>query len=259
MMKLTLVTLFISLILVYPPCDTLIFPQLQAGTNALMFTIPNLSTLTQEQLLLLGAGGLSLAAAGGLTKLAVASSLLADEPSSGGGYGTPSGGYGEPSYHAAPEPEYHVVSSGYGHGHARSENQPQKSKFRFQWQENIAKHKLSLSRRRRDTDVEPVLNDFLKSLNDRSGCGRKYLCQLSSMDTRSLTADEKEIISFFYNNKVTLPTTSGITEYRAAVEFGEKNKNFDLCHDEYNSCKVLNIVKFLRNEVEIKAKQEQKR
>merc|ERR1719342_671269 len=109
-MKLTLVTLFISLILVYPPCDTLIFPQLQAGTNALMFTIPNLSTLTQEQLLLLGAGGLSLAAAGGLAKLAVASSLLADEPSS-----EASGGYGEPSYHAAPEPEYHVVSSGYGH------------------------------------------------------------------------------------------------------------------------------------------------
>ena len=60
-----------------------------------------------------------LAAAGGLTKLAVASSLLADEPSSGGGYGAPSGGYGEPSYHVAPEPEYHVVSSGYGHGHAR--------------------------------------------------------------------------------------------------------------------------------------------
>ena len=29
-------------------------------------------------------------------------------------------------------------------------------------QENIAKHKLSLSRRRRDTDVAPVLNDFLK-------------------------------------------------------------------------------------------------
>merc|ERR1719347_1304830 len=166
MMKLTIVTLFISLILVYQPCDTLIFPQLQAGTNALMFTIPNLSTLTQEQLLLLGAGGLSLAAAGGLTKLAVASSLLADEPSSEGGYGAPSGGYGEPSYHAAPEPEYHVVSSGYGH--ARSENQPQKSRYRFQWQEIIAKHKLSLSRLRRDADVTPTVNDFLKSLNDRS-------------------------------------------------------------------------------------------
>lgn len=139
----------LPLLLLLTPPSASIFGA-TAGAGTLTLTIPALSSLTQTQLLYLTAGGLSLAAAGGLGALAVASRFLSDGASGGGGGG---GGYGS-GYSA---PEYHVVeetyvkpSSGYGHGHARkavqqkqgageSHAREEKTRFTYQWEENIAR------------------------------------------------------------------------------------------------------------------------
>ena len=84
-------------------------------------------------------------AAGGLTTLALASSLFADTDGGGDSYGAPVSSYEEPSYYEIPISEYHAPSSGYGH-YKKSDadnNQIFQNKdlkrFHYQWQENIAK------------------------------------------------------------------------------------------------------------------------
>ena len=120
-----------------------------AGAGTLTLTIPALNSLTQTQLLYLTAGGLSLAAAGGLGALAVASRFLSDGASGGGGGGGYGSGYSAPEYHVVEETSYVKPSSGYGHGHARKAVQQkqgagesharEKTRFTYQWEENIAR------------------------------------------------------------------------------------------------------------------------
>ena len=140
-----LLLLPLLLVLQAPPSSSIIGTTAGAGT--LTLTIPALSSLTQTQLLYLSAGGLSLAAAGGLGALAVASRFLSDGGSGGGGGGGYGSGYSAPEYHVVEE-TYVKPSSGYGHGHARkavklgddeSHEREKKSRFTYQWEENIAR------------------------------------------------------------------------------------------------------------------------
>ena len=118
-----------------------------AGAGTLTLTIPALNSLTQTQLLYLTAGGLSLAAAGGLGALAVASRFLSDGASGGGGGGGYGSGYSAPEYHVVEE-TYVKPSSGYGHarkavqkkqGAGESHAREEKTRFTYQWEENIAR------------------------------------------------------------------------------------------------------------------------
>ena len=131
------------LLILFPPPTSSIFGA-TAGAGTLTLTIPALNSLTQTQLLYLTAGGLSLAAAGGLGALAVASRFLSDGGSSGGGGGGYGSGYSAPEYHVVEETYVKPPSSGYGHarkavkereGHKREEG----TRFTYQWEENIAR------------------------------------------------------------------------------------------------------------------------
>ena len=130
------------LILFTPPTSSIFGATAGAGT--LTLTIPALNSLTQTQLLYLTAGGLSLAAAGGLGALAVASRFLSDGGSSGGGGGGYGSGYSAPEYHVVEE-TYVKPSSGYGHARKavkevkESHKREEGTRFTYQWEENIAR------------------------------------------------------------------------------------------------------------------------
>lgn len=136
--------LFLLLLLLAPPTSSIFGATAGAGT--LTLTIPALNSLTQTQLLYLTAGGLSLAAAGGLGALAVASRFLSDGASGGSGGGGYGSGYSAPEYHVVEE-NYVKPSSGYGHSrkavqHKETQaesHEREKSRFTYQWEENIAR------------------------------------------------------------------------------------------------------------------------
>ena len=131
----------LPLILFTPPTSSIFGATAGAGT--LTLTIPALNSLTQTQLLYLTAGGLSLAAAGGLGALAVASRFLSDGGSSSGGGGGYGSGYSAPEYHVVEE-TYVKPSSGYGHARkagkeGESHKREEGTRFTYQWEENIAR------------------------------------------------------------------------------------------------------------------------
>ena len=130
-----LVSLLPLLLLLAPPSSSIFGATAGAGT--LTLTLPALNSLTQTQLLYLTAGGLSLAAAGGLGALAVASRFLSDGGSSGGG------GYSAPEYTVVEE-TYVKPSSGYGNtkkvgGELKERGAVSGGRFTYQWEENIAR------------------------------------------------------------------------------------------------------------------------
>ena len=181
-----------------------------AGAGTLTLTIPALNSLTQTQLLYLTAGGLSLAAAGGLGALAVASRFLSDGASGGSGGGGYGSGYSAPEYHVVEE-NYIKPSSGYGHSRKAEQHKEtqaeshERSKFTYQWEENIAR----LRRGKRGVAeninrfievkykyhfLELALYYFIQTIEDKSDCGKMYLCEISAMDPGALTQFEGETV-----------------------------------------------------------------
>jgi len=183
-------------------------------------------------------------------------------PSSGysapsSGYSAPSSGYSAPSSgYSAPSSGYSAPSSGYsspsgGQVHSRKfkdggekSQDKEVQRFQYQWQENIAKL-------RGKRDVTDKLNDFIESMNDKSNCGKMYLCELSATEEHLLNRDERETVKLFKKSyKKEVKTTSVRGGYDFAWLLGSKYGDIKICKKEFSKCQIPSVVEVIRNHMQ---------